>query len=278
VEEVVQGFLEEGEADETPLFEEGELEEKPLSEAVQTEHLWEAMVEAGQEEPTMWQRFTERTRRIIFFAQEEAARLGENYVGTEHLLLGLLREDDSAAGRILLALGADLAAIRKHVSSAVKRGEGREGQEMQLTPCARRVIDIAYEESRALKNNYIGTEHLLIGLAREEDGLARKALDHFGLTTDILRRETLKQQNHEGGATTDEAKRSGSTVILHLMTNQGLATVPFHAVKWIRVMTEEGEIEGQLKSITTHVYAEAGGPANASASEDAEGTEAPPPA
>src|ERR1043166_3208064 len=124
----------------------------------------------------MWQRFTERARRVVFFAQEEAARLGENYVGTEHLLLGLVRENDSVAALILDALGVSLSAIRAGVEKQVTRGEGKSGQEMQLTPRAKRTIDLAYEEARRLNNNYIGTEHLLLGLIAEGDGLGGRVL------------------------------------------------------------------------------------------------------
>ena len=97
---------------------------------------------------------------------------GENYVGTEHLLLGLVRENDSVAARILDRLGVPLGRIRSDIERQVTRGHGNLGQDMQLTPRAKRVIDLAYEEARQLNNNYIGTEHLLLGLIREGDGLA----------------------------------------------------------------------------------------------------------
>src|SRR5207245_1270523 len=96
----------------------------------------------------MWQRFTERARRVVFFAQEEAVRLGENSVGTEHLLLGLVREDDSVAARILDRLGVPLGRIRSDIERQVTRGHGNVGQDMQLTPRGKRVIDLAYGEAR----------------------------------------------------------------------------------------------------------------------------------
>src|SRR4030042_6869405 len=102
----------------------------------------------------MWQRFTERARRLIFFAQEEAGRLGENFVTTEHLLLGLVRENDSVAARILERMGVSLNRIRAEVERQVTRGDGRLGQDMQLTPRAKRVIDLAYDEARQLTKNY----------------------------------------------------------------------------------------------------------------------------
>lgn len=145
----------------------------------------------------MWQRFTERTRRVIFFAQEEAARFGENYVGTEHLLLGLVRESDSVAARILERMGVSLQRIRQEVERAITRGEGRLGQEMQLTPRAKRVIDLAYEEARQLNNNYIGTEHLLLGLIRESEGVAGRVLARLGVDLERTRREVMALQDGE---------------------------------------------------------------------------------
>src|SRR5438309_7232270 len=104
----------------------------------------------------MWQRFTERARRVVFFAQEEATRLGENYVGTEHLLLGLVRENDNVAARILEGrLGISLSSIRQETEKQITRGPGNQGKDMQLTPRAKRMIDLAYEEARNLSNNYI---------------------------------------------------------------------------------------------------------------------------
>src|SRR5437867_8393903 len=135
----------------------------------------------------MWQRFTERARRVVFFAQEEAARLGENYVGTEHLLLGLVRENDSVAARILERLDVPLGRIRSDIERQVTHGHGNLGQDMQLTPRAKRVIDLAYEEARQLDNNYIGTEHLLLGIIREGDGLGSRVLVKLGADLDRTR-------------------------------------------------------------------------------------------
>src|SRR5690554_3002604 len=117
----------------------------------------------------MWQRFTERARRVVFYAQEEANRLGETYVSTEHLLLGLVREPDSVASRILDRLGVSLGRIRSEIERQVTKGQGALGQDMQMTPRARRALELAYDEARQLNNNYIGTEHLLLGLIREGD-------------------------------------------------------------------------------------------------------------
>lgn len=156
----------------------------------------------------MWQRFTERARRVVFFAQEEAGRLGENYVSTEHLLLGLVRENDSVAARILDRMGVSLGRIRSEIERQVTRGDGRLGQDMQLTPRAKRVIDLAYDEARNLNNNYIGTEHLLLGLIREGEGMAARVLQKLGVDIERTRREVMNLQDGETTAVTSPRTRS----------------------------------------------------------------------
>lgn len=129
----------------------------------------------------MWQRFTERARRVIFFAQEEAGRLGESFVDTEHILLGLVREDDSVAVRVLARMGVKPKAVRSELEGKLKHGPGAEGRDMQLTPKAKDCIDLAYDEARRLNNNYIGTEHVLLGLLGDDFGLTTEAFRKFGV-------------------------------------------------------------------------------------------------
>ena len=143
----------------------------------------------------MWQRFTERARRVVFFAQEEAGRLGENYVSTEHILLGLVRENDCVAARILDNMGVSTSRIRSEIERQVMRSEGRIGQDMQLTPRAKQVIDLAYDEAKQLNNNYIGTEHLLLGAIREGEGLAGRVLAKLGVELERVREEVQKLQD-----------------------------------------------------------------------------------
>ena len=154
----------------------------------------------------MWQRFTERARSVVFYAQEEAGNLGENYVSTEHLLLGLTRETDHVAARVLDRLGVSLSRIRSEIERQVARGDGRLGQDMQLTPRAKRVIDLAYDEAKALDNNYIGTEHLLLGLVREGDGLAGKVLTKLGVELERTRSEVKRLQDENKPDKTETAQ------------------------------------------------------------------------
>jgi ATP-dependent Clp protease ATP-binding subunit ClpC len=124
----------------------------------------------------MWQRFTENARKTIFYLQEEASKTGDSYVSTEHILLGILRENSNVASRILGRLGVSVERIRSKLERLVQRGSSGVLKDMQLTPRAKRAIDLAYDEARRLNNNYIGTEHLLLGLIREGEGLAGRTL------------------------------------------------------------------------------------------------------
>ena len=147
----------------------------------------------------MWQRFTERARRTVFFAQEEAVRLGENYVSAEHLLLGLVREVDSVAAQILDRMGVAPGRLRRQIEAELPRGVVHEIEEMVLTPRAKRVIDLAYDEARQMNHNYIGTEHLLLGVIREHDGLAGRVLTALNVDLERARREVLELPAAETG-------------------------------------------------------------------------------
>jgi hypothetical protein len=135
-----------------------------------------------------WRPFTERARRAVVFAEEEARRLGERSVGTEHLLLGMLREDNLGAG-VLARLGVSGERARSEVEEKAFHGAGHSWPDMQLSPCAQRAISLAFAEALALQNNYIGCEHLLLGLLREEAGLGGKVLRGLGLDPERVRRE-----------------------------------------------------------------------------------------
>lgn len=156
----------------------------------------------------MWQRFTERARKVVFYAQEEAQKFGEGYVSTEHLLLGLVRESDSVAARVLEKLGVSLNRIRAEVEKQLPRGDARPNQDMTLTPRAKRVIDLAYDEARNLNNNYIGTEHLLLGLIREGDGLAGRVLAKLGVELEKARREVMALQDNDTSTKSGSGARS----------------------------------------------------------------------
>jgi ATP-dependent Clp protease ATP-binding subunit ClpA len=137
-------------------------------------------------------RFTDRARRVLTLAQEEAQRFNHNYMGTEHILLGLVREGEGVAARVLSNLGIELAAVRGKVESLIGRGERRAMGEIGLTPRAKKVIELSVDEARRLGHHYIGTEHLLLGLIREGEGVAAGVLESLGVTLDQARSEVIK--------------------------------------------------------------------------------------
>jgi len=139
-----------------------------------------------------FEKFSERARRVLTYAQEEAQHLNHSYIGTEHILLGLVREEEGVAAKVLTSLGIGLSKVRASVEFIIGRGEKPSAGETGLTPRARRVIELAIDEARYLGHNYIGTEHLLLGLLREGEGIAAGVLDSFGITLDRARTETTR--------------------------------------------------------------------------------------
>jgi len=168
----------------------------------------------------MWQRFTERARKAVFYAQEEAIKWGENSDSPEHLLLGLIREDDSFAARILERLGVSRDLIRSEVERQLTRSDGRLGQDMQLTTAAKKVVDLAYGEGKRLRNNYIGGEHLLLALLAEGEGLAARVLTELGLTLDATREQVRKFQEEAEAKTASEELLSLDEAVKFLGTSK----------------------------------------------------------
>jgi len=145
----------------------------------------------------MFERFTERARKIVVFAQEEARRLRHNYIGTEHLLLGLLREDEGVAARALSSLNVTLDEVREQVESIVGHGEDVPGGQAPFTPRSKKVLELALRESMQLGHNYIGTEHILLGLVRESEGVAARVLSNLDVDPDKVRREVVRMLGAE---------------------------------------------------------------------------------
>jgi ATP-dependent Clp protease ATP-binding subunit ClpC len=137
-------------------------------------------------------KFTERARRVLTLAQEEAQRFNHNYIGTEHLLLGLVREGDGVAAKVLANLGIELNKVRSAVEFIIGRGERSTMSEIGLTPRAKKVIELAVDEARRLNHHYIGTEHLLLGLVREGEGIAAGVLESLGVNLERVRAETTR--------------------------------------------------------------------------------------
>src|SRR5207244_1665050 len=137
-------------------------------------------------------KFTERARKVLQLAQEEAQRFNHNYIGTEHILLGLVREGDGVAARVLNNLGVELQKVRSSVEFIIGRGDRMVMGEIGLTPRAKRVIEFAVDEARRLNHHYIGTEHLLLGLIREGEGIAAGVLESLGISLERVRAQVIE--------------------------------------------------------------------------------------
>jgi hypothetical protein len=148
----------------------------------------------------MFERFTDRARRSVVLAQEEAVRLDHNYIGTEHLLLGLVREESGVAAKALEALEISLEAVRARVEEIIGRGKGTPGGHIPFTPRAKKVLELALREALQLGHNYIGTEHVLLGLVREGEGVAAQVLVQLGADKPRVRQQVIQLlSGHAGG-------------------------------------------------------------------------------
>ena len=137
-------------------------------------------------------KFTERARKVLQYAQEEAQRFQHNYIGTEHLLLGLIREEEGVAAEVLESLGTELGQIRTAVEFIIGRGDRIVLGSIGLTPRAKKVIELAVDEARRMNHHYIGTEHLLLGLIREGEGIGAGVLESLGIRLGKVRQRTLE--------------------------------------------------------------------------------------
>ncbi|MBT6707401.1 MAG: ATP-dependent Clp protease ATP-binding subunit [Chloroflexi bacterium] len=164
--------------------------------------------------PSRFEKFSERARRVLSLAQEEAQRFNHNYIGTEHILLGLVREPEGVAARVLSNLNVELVKARSAVEFIIGRGERPTSGEIGLTPRAKKVIELAVDEARRLNHHYIGTEHLLIGLMREGEGVAAGVLESLGVSLEKVREETnsiIANQSSSSGSSGSGAQGAART-------------------------------------------------------------------
>jgi len=143
-------------------------------------------------------KFTERARKVLSLAQEEAQRFQHNYIGTEHLLLGLVREGEGVAAKVLSNLGVELNKVREAVEAIIGRGDRIVLGEIGLTPRAKKVIELAVDEARRLNHHYIGTEHILLGLVREGEGIGARVLESLGVNLEKVRTQSIQVLSQSG--------------------------------------------------------------------------------
>jgi hypothetical protein len=140
----------------------------------------------------MFERFTDRARRVVVLAQDEARRLDHTWIGTEHILLGLIREGEGVAAKALESLGISLDAVRQQVEEIIGQGQQAPSGHIPFTPRTKKVLELALRESKKLGHNYIGTEHILLGLIREGDGVAAQVLVMLGADQNRVRQQVIQ--------------------------------------------------------------------------------------
>jgi ATP-dependent Clp protease ATP-binding subunit ClpC len=194
-------------------------------------------------------KFTDRARKVLTLAQDEAQRFNHNYIGTEHLLLGLVREGEGVAARVLENMNVELAKVRTAVEFIIGRGDRPVVGEVGLTPRAKRVIELAIDEARRLGHNYIGTEHLLLGLVREGEGIAAGVLESLGVNLDKVRHEVIRvlSQSSSSGPTTETKRASKTPTVDQLGIN---LTDAVRAGKVDPVIGREKEIERVIQILS----------------------------
>jgi ATP-dependent Clp protease ATP-binding subunit ClpC len=140
----------------------------------------------------MFERFTSRARRVVVLAQEEARMLNHDYIGTEHILLGLIHEGEGVAAKALKSLGISLDAVRQQVEEIIGQGQQAPSGHIPFTPRAKKVLELSLREARRLGHNYIGTEHILLGLIHEGDGVGAQVLRGFGVDFNRARQQIIQ--------------------------------------------------------------------------------------
>ena len=147
----------------------------------------------------MFERFTNRARHVVVLAQEEARLLDHNYIGTEHILLGLLGEPESIGGKVLADFGFTREGSREEVERRVGRGKSFPSGHIPFTPRAKKTLELSLREALSLGHNYIGTEHILLGLIREGKGVAAQILNGLGASHDLVREQVRRHLGQAGG-------------------------------------------------------------------------------
>lgn len=166
----------------------------------------------------MFERYTDRARRVIVLAQEEARMLSHNFIGTEHLLLGLIHEGDGVAAQALTALDISLEAVRSQVEEIIGQGNETPAGHIPFTPRAKKVIELSLREALQLGHNYIGTEHVLLGLIREGEGVAAQVLVKLGAELTTVRRQVIEiLTNYQGKLVESGGGFFGGTYVQRLL-------------------------------------------------------------
>ena len=201
----------------------------------------------------MFERFTDRARRVVVLAQEEARMLNHNYIGTEHILLGLIHEGEGVAAKALESLGISLEAVRAQVEEIIGQGQQAPSGHIPFTPRAKKVLELSLREALQLGHNYIGTEHILLGLIREGEGVAAQVLVKLGADLNRVRQQVIQllsgYQGKEAATSGGPAEGTPSTSLVLDKFGRNL-TAAAREGKLDQVIGSEKEIERVMQILS----------------------------
>ena len=199
-----------------------------------------------------YERFTDRARKVIQFANQEAQRFNHEYIGTEHLFLGLIKEGNGVAANVLKNLDLDLRKVRLEVEKIVRPGPDTISMgRLPRTPCFKKVLEYAIEEGKKLNHNYVGTEHILLGLLREPEGVAATVLTNLGLQLDDVRREVLELLGHGHGENKTEQEQRKEMTRRMIYAMEMLQVTCLQLEQWI-IQESEHNTKLELTSETSN--------------------------
>src|SRR5437763_1330486 len=195
----------------------------------------------------MFERFTDRARRVVVLAQEEARMLNHNYIGTEHILLGLIHEGEGVAAKALESLGISLEGVRQQVEEIIGQGQQAPSGHIPFTPRAKKVLELSLREALQLGHNYIGTEHILLGLIREGEGVAAQVLVKLGADLNRVRQQVIQLLSGYQGKEPAAAGAGGDIILfideIHTLVGAGAAEGAIDAASILKPMLARGELQ-----------------------------------
>jgi len=202
----------------------------------------------------VFERFTDRARRVVVLAQEEARMLNHNYIGTEHILLGLIHEGEGVAAKALETLGIEAEAVRQQVEQIIGRGQQAPSGHIPFTPRAKKVMELAGRESADLGHNYIGTEHILLGLIREGEGVAAQVLVALGADLEGVRQQVVLLLYPTGRGVTSYGRRLGKRARARLM-NDALVRIDAQdrrlaaIERWVGMRADVDDVDQEIAQV-----------------------------
>jgi len=195
----------------------------------------------------MFERFTDRARRVVVLAQEEARMLNHNYIGTEHILLGLIHEGQGVAAKALESLGISLEAVRQQVEEIIGQGQQAPSGHIPFTPRAKTVLELSLRETKELGHSYIGTEHILLGLLREGQGVAAQVLVELGADLDRVREQVVQVLHDRPG---EDLTRAGSPLPGDVLTGADSLDRRLAAIeRWVGLRPDPDDLDQDIARV-----------------------------